>query len=194
MLYLPPQQAHDGVALDECTTWSVGFRAPAAQELATAFLDFLRDRVALRGRYADPDLRATPTPARIAPAMKRRIERILGRIRWDGESVAEFVGTYLSEPKPTVFFDPPAAPLSRRAFAARIARRGVALDRRTQLLYDERRLYVNGTACRLAASAAALRELADRRALAPARCAALDAATLDRLHDWYRDGFLLPPD
>ena len=27
MLYLPPQYAHDGVAVDACTTYSIGFRA-----------------------------------------------------------------------------------------------------------------------------------------------------------------------
>src|SRR5678815_2196015 len=29
MLYVPPGHAHDGVAVDECTTWSIGFRAPS---------------------------------------------------------------------------------------------------------------------------------------------------------------------
>ena len=30
MLYLPPDHAHEGVAIDACTTYSIGFRAPAA--------------------------------------------------------------------------------------------------------------------------------------------------------------------
>ena len=33
MLYLPPKIAHHGVAIGECTTFSVGFRAPAATEM-----------------------------------------------------------------------------------------------------------------------------------------------------------------
>ncbi|MGH8800150.1 MAG: cupin domain-containing protein, partial [Casimicrobiaceae bacterium] len=70
MLYLPPDCAHDGVALDACTTYSIGFRAPSAQQLATAFLDWLRDDMALDGRYADPDLRPTREPARIGDAMR----------------------------------------------------------------------------------------------------------------------------
>src|SRR6266567_5729015 len=45
MLYLPPSYAHDGVAVDACTTYSIGFRAPTAQELATAFLDWMRDSI-----------------------------------------------------------------------------------------------------------------------------------------------------
>ena len=67
MLYLPPHFAHDGVAVDACTTYSIGFRAPGANELAVAFLDFLRDELDLAGRYADPDL----APAR-EPAANRR--------------------------------------------------------------------------------------------------------------------------
>src|SRR5882672_11365034 len=38
MLYLPPQYAHDGVAVDACTTYSIGFRAAAYEELAQHFL------------------------------------------------------------------------------------------------------------------------------------------------------------
>ena len=59
MLYLPPSYAHDGVAVDACTTYSIGFRAPSHNEIAQAFLDHLRDELALEGRYADPDLEAS---------------------------------------------------------------------------------------------------------------------------------------
>ena len=33
ILYLPPKIAHHGVAIGDCTTFSVGFRAPAATEM-----------------------------------------------------------------------------------------------------------------------------------------------------------------
>ena len=33
MLYLPPHAAHDGTAIDACTTYSIGFRAADATEL-----------------------------------------------------------------------------------------------------------------------------------------------------------------
>ena len=38
MLYLPPMYAHEGVAVGECMTYSVGFRAPAELELARELL------------------------------------------------------------------------------------------------------------------------------------------------------------
>jgi 50S ribosomal protein L16 3-hydroxylase len=191
MLYLPPHYAHDGVAVDACTTYSIGFRAASHEETAQAFVDFLRDELALPGRYADPDLRPTRAPARIDTAMRRHVAATLSRVRWDERTVARFLGTFLSEPKPTVRFDPPAAPLRPAAFAARIAKGGLALDRATQILYDDVWFYVNGEAIVVeSAGVAALRILANRRALPARECTALTSPALALLHRWYRHGFL----
>ncbi len=193
MLYLPPHLAHDGVAIDTCTTYSIGFRAAAATELAQAFLDFLRDRVDLRGRYSDPDLAATGTPARIDASMQSRIAAMLAKLRVSRAMVDEFAGTFLSEPKADVVFAPPQTPLTRRAFVRAVRAQGVALDRRTQLLYDDRRFYINGAALAPPRDARAdLALLADHRALTSARCATLAAATTDLLHQWHHDGYLDP--
>ncbi|WP_415830141.1 cupin domain-containing protein, partial [Bordetella pseudohinzii] len=44
MLYLPPQAAHDGVALgDDCMTISIGFRAPTQAALARGLLEAAAD-------------------------------------------------------------------------------------------------------------------------------------------------------
>ena len=191
MLYLPPHYAHDGTAIDACTTYSIGFRAAAASELATAFLDFLRDRVDLPGRYADPDLTPTRQPARIGPAMRRRCAGMIAGVRWNDATIAEFVGCSLSEPKPHVYFTPPKPPLSRTAFSRALASHGVALNLRTQLLYDSHNLYVNGTARPWPASdASTLRRLADRRSLGSREGASLSAASVALLYTWYRDGYV----
>ncbi|MFO1397265.1 MAG: cupin domain-containing protein [Burkholderiales bacterium] len=193
LLYLPPAYAHDGVALEPCTTYSIGFRAAANTELAQQFLDFLRDRIELPGRYADPDLRLPRETARIDAVMQRRIARTLAGIRWDAATVNRFLGCLLTEPKPSVFFSPPEAPLSRAAFAAALRKRGVALDRRTQWLFDDDALYVNGEAHDWpAGDRAALVALANARALPAAQCASLAPATLAFLHQAYRDGYLAP--
>ena len=190
MLYLPPGYAHDGVALDECMTCSIGFRAPTHQELAEAFVDHLRDTLDVPGRYADPDLRSTRTPARIDAHMQRRVAQALAAIRWNRDEVARFLGRHLTEPKPEVVFTR-GGDRTRAAFARRIARVGVALDRRTQLLYDDARCYMNGEDTPMPASAAtALAQLADRRALAAEACVALSPETIDLLYDWHRHGFL----
>jgi 50S ribosomal protein L16 3-hydroxylase len=190
MLYLPPDYAHDGVAVDACTTYSIGFRAPSNQELAHAFLDHLRDSVELEGRYADPDLRPAQHAARITRPMQRRIGRALAAIRWDADEVARFLGRHLTEPEPGVAFTRPGK-RTRARFAQRIARNGVRLDRRTRLLYDATRCYVNGEDAPLPAQGAdALRALADARSLPATTCRSLSPDVVDILHDWYCHGFL----
>ena len=193
MLYLPPQHAHDGIALDECTTYSIGFRAPSHQELVEAFLDRLRDTLVVPGRYADAGLAPARHPAAIDAATVRRMAVPLARIHWSARDVARFVGEYLSEPKPHVAFFPPAPALSPRAFAARVDRAGVRLDLRAQLLYDARDMYLNGERVEVPRAArAGVRLLADERALDAARCRVAPAALRNLLHDWYRHGYLQP--
>jgi 50S ribosomal protein L16 3-hydroxylase len=192
MLYLPPSFAHDGVAIEPCMTYSIGFRAPAANELAVAFLDWLRDHIALEGGYADPGLRATREPARIGAAMQRRCAEMLTAVRWSARDVESFVGTLLSEPKPSIAFMPPAG-ISRHVFRSRAARAGVRLDPRTQLLYDARHLYINGEALRWPATGAAtLRRLANARALPGPAVAAASADAVSLMYDWHRHGYLHP--
>jgi 50S ribosomal protein L16 3-hydroxylase len=193
MLYLPPQFAHDGVAIDPCTTYSIGFRAASTQELAGAFLDFLHDALDLAGRYADPDLAPLREPARIDGAMRGRYERMLKRVRWNRSTIERFIGCWLSEPKASVAFEPPRAPLTRMAFGACAAKYGIRLDTRTQLLYDATHLYINGGALRSPVrGAATLRQLANDRALAPRAANAVHPQAAIILYTWYRDGFLHP--
>jgi 50S ribosomal protein L16 3-hydroxylase len=192
MLYLPPDYAHDGIAVDECITCSIGFRAPSHQALVEGFLDHLRDSVRVDGRYSDPDLRATTHAGRIDSAMQRQVAKALRGIRFDADEVARFLGRHLTEPKPSVVFRTmPRA--SRNRFAHRLAREGVRLDRRTQLLYDTARYYLNGDDAPLPAGERdrdALRSLADRRMLPPGDCRLLAPETVDLLFDWHRHGFL----
>ncbi|MET0682158.1 MAG: cupin domain-containing protein [Casimicrobiaceae bacterium] len=191
MLYLPPHIAHDGVAIDACTTYSIGFRAPGATELAAAFLDFLRDELDLPGRYADPDLAPVPAPAAIGPDMRRRCLQLLKGIAWDRATSSRFLGCFLSEPKPHVYFEPPATRLSPAAFGKRVSKHGIHVDRRAGLLYDATHLFINGAALPWPANGAAtLRRLANARALRPreARGMSPEAATI--LYNWYCDGYV----
>ena len=191
MLYLPPQWAHDGSAVGECMTFSIGFRAPPTQELAEQFLMHLQDRITLPGRYRDPDLQYQRHSAEIRAAMIDQVEKMLAKIRWNRDTVRDFLGCALTEPKAQVIFDIPARPLSRKRFAERCARHGLNLDIKTQLLFAGTRFYINGEPCSVgAADRKTMRELADRRELAGGT--RLSEAALDMLHVWYSDGFLAP--
>ena len=190
MLYLPPDIAHDGVAVDACMTYSIGFRAPQNQEIAEAFVDHLRDGVAVPGHYADPDLRATAHPGRIDDRMRRHFAKVIDVMRWSADDLARFTGRFLTEPKQNIVFAQRKSP-SLAAFVRRIRRRGVRLDPRTQLLYDDDRFYVNGdTASPSTRDVEALRTLSNCRALSAEQCSALATETQQLLHEWYRHGFL----
>jgi 50S ribosomal protein L16 3-hydroxylase len=179
ILYLPPGIKHDGVALDACFTYSIGFRAPRGAELAAAFLDWLHERGLPDARYRDPGLAPSATTGRIPDAMIDFATAHLRRIRWSRADVAGFLGEYLTMPKQHVVF---AAPTRARRV------RMVRLDPKTQLLYSGRRFFVNGEAFTVARGAGALRRLADTRSAAPADLA---RAGLGRLiSEWQRCGYL----
>lgn len=191
LLYLPPRYAHDGVALADCITLSVGFRAPSAQDLCSRFLDFLQDNLDASGLYADPDLKATRQPARIPQPLARGLLDLLTQARWSRADMLRFIGEDLSAPKSHVVFDPPRRALSAAAFAQAVKRSGLQLAPASILLYDDAAFYINGEHC--AAPAAArplLRRFADRRMLPTGT--ALAAASADTLYAWYRAGFVAP--
>jgi 50S ribosomal protein L16 3-hydroxylase len=191
MLYLPPHYAHDGLALGECVTCSVGFRAPSARELARGFLAYLEERVELKGMYRDPELARPRHPARIGEAMVSQVEKMLSGVRWTKADVRDFLGRQLSEPKPHVFFEPPSTPLSRGRFLQAWARSGLELDRRTQLLFSGARFFLNGETVEIpACDRSRLAELADLRRLAAPQD--MSEAGLDLIYEWYRCGFVLP--
>ncbi len=188
MLYLPPQYAHNGVALTNCMTWSVGFRVPTAEDMVGNFLNYLQDHLTPTGLYSDPDLERPDHPAEIPGTMLEQVATMLEAIRWNKDTVADFLGSYLSEPKSHVFYDPPERPLKPAAFAKAAAKKGLRLDPRSQLLFRGSTFYMNGE--RLEANPkilTALQTLADQRHLPPTQ---IDADLLEVVHEWYVAGYL----
>jgi len=189
LLYVPPGWGHDGVALDACFTYSIGFRAPRGAELGAAFLDWLHERGLPDRAYRDPDLRPAARPGRIPAQMLEHARRALAGIRWSARDAGDFLGQYLSAPKPHVVFAAPRRPLARDAFGLRLARRAVALDARTQLLYRGTRFFLNGELLVPGArERAALAALADGRRVPGRRLARAGLAALT--YEWYRLGYL----
>ncbi len=198
MLYLPPGVAHEGVAESECLTWSIGFRAPTAAELSAAFLDFLRDEVIATGEFSDPDLQPAKHPARIDRKLSKRFLSLLkhpAKAVRDPGLQQRFLGCYLTEPKPQVFFAPPDRPLKAAAFQKQAARRGLELDTCSRLLYDDQALYLNGAVLRERKRGKLpkmLLALAETRALSTAQVSAgeADSDAQAALFQAYCAGFL----
>ena len=182
LLYVPPGVRHDGVALDPCTTFSVGFRAPRGAELGAAFLDWLHERGLPDAAYRDPGLEPTSHPGRIPGPMLDFTASVLEKISWKRADVADFLGRYLSTPKPHVVFRPSRA-------KRRLERSRVRLDGKTQLLYYGARFFINGEPVSLPGRLApALRRLADTRALAGKDLAARPLSVL--ISGWQRAGWV----
>jgi 50S ribosomal protein L16 3-hydroxylase len=176
LLYLPPGLEHNGVALDACYTYSIGFRAPRGAELGAAFLDWLHERGLPDAVYRDPGLAPVVHPARIPEQMLDFTARLLSRVRWSRGDAADFLGRYLSAPKPHVVFQGTGG-----------KGRTVRLDPKTQLLYFGARFFINGESFSVnRRQARPLKELADRRQLSRARLAPL--ASL--IAEWRRAGYL----
>ena len=191
MLYLPPRYAHEGTAIGPCMTCSIGFRAPAFQELGEAFLQFMADSIDLPGRYADPGLKPTNQPAQLDTAMVSQVTQALQNVRFTDDDIAIFLGEYLSEPQGGVIFAPPARPQSGAAFGVSAARRGVRLDLKTKMLYRGQHVFINGESFAVErADRALLAALANVRSLDPASMARISGDVSEALHLWYRDGWL----
>jgi len=177
MLYLPPGWKHDGVALDPCYTYSIGFRAPRGAELGAAFLDWVHERGLPDARYRDPGLTPATRAAAIPPEMVSFCEKLLKGIRWGRREVAVFLGEYLSAPKPHVVFRP-----SKRRGAE------LRLDPKTQLLYSGKRFFINGESFVTSKRAATrLKELAERRRMPTSRLAGAPLRSL--ISAWLRAGY-----
>ncbi len=185
MLYLPPGWGHEGTAVGECMTCSIGFRSPSASELRQAFYSYLAEQPpAADGRaerrYRDRTMAPVPHPAQIPEDMAKTLGDWLQSHRPSTALVHRFLGCYLTEPKPSVWFEPPDP--AQPGFADGVP---LVLDRRTRMLYRERAFFINGEPIELPRAAGAagelLRALADRR-----RLDAVQTARAIR-HPWLRD-------
>lgn len=207
MLYLPPHVAHDGVALGDCMTLSIGFRAANQATLACGLLEAAGDQIMARlgqtgGLYGDPALpgarldrvytdrgaKATQCPAELPDQLIEFTLRALQKVRFDDALATRFLGQWLTEPSRGAAFEPndDAPDLSTHIPATGQLR----LDRCSRMLYRGPYLFINGEAT-LVKALPLLKQLADTRAL-PCNKAlrALGTQGLELLTTWLEDGWL----
>jgi 50S ribosomal protein L16 3-hydroxylase len=186
MLYLPPEYAHDGVAVGECMTWSIGFRAPQKGELARELLlgmaeeasDGLGDAL-----YRDPKQQAVSSAASIPQALGDFARQVVDQALQNPDLLACLLGEYLTEPKPNVWFETAATVPGLSG--------GIQLDRRTKMMYDERHIFINGESFRVAGKdARLLRELADERIVSALSWRSLGPDAKAALLEWACAGWL----
>ncbi len=100
MLYLPPRLAHFGTAVDDCMTYSIGFRAPSAAEVLTHFTDFLAQFLSDEERYSDADIQPVASdPAQIQRDALERLKGLLNEHMSDERLLLTWFGQFMTEPR-----------------------------------------------------------------------------------------------
>ena len=185
MLYLPPRYAHDGIAQNECMTYSVGFRVPQAGDLARELLVRLSEgaeEAAGSDLYKDADQSAVSHPAALPTGLKDFAANSLKKALKDPKSIQRALGEYLTEPKANVWFEMGDMPSKLKS---------VRLDRRSKMMYDDHHIFLNGESWRAGGKDAALmRQLADSRELTHQQLAKASPEALGLLMEWCDDGWL----
>jgi 50S ribosomal protein L16 3-hydroxylase len=184
MLYLPPHCAHEGVAVGECMTYSMGFKAQSPEALAQELLPRMADLQTFEASalYRDPHQAATLQPARIPQQLQVFAHQALKKILLQQQASQLALGEYLSEPKSQVWFE---AQHSQDISA------GVVLDRKTKMLYDDRCIYINGESWRCAGDdAKKLHQLANKKSLGSKQIRSASPMLSELLQNWFQAGWL----
>ena len=184
MLYLPPRYAHDGVAVGECMTYSIGFRAPGRAELARELLQRMAeeaDEVVGEALYSDPGQPAVANPGAIPASLQDFAQDALTALLNDPTALQCALGEVLTEPKAQVWFDAQEPPATLDQ---------VTLDPRSRMFYDTHHVFINGESYRAAGRDATLmRRLADARTLGPKELARASADARSLLLSWCASGW-----
>jgi 50S ribosomal protein L16 3-hydroxylase len=192
MLYLPPGYAHDGIAVGECMTYSIGFKAPRQAELASELLMGLSEEMAedvgsvKDDLYQDTDQMAVMHDAEIPVAMQKFASDAVSKALKNPSLLNCLLGETLTEPKPNVWFDnPDQDQLDTLNWPS-----GVKLDRRTKMLFDRHHIFINGESFKAAgADAKVLKKLANEKLLDKAWSSKLSPAAAELMRAWWEEGW-----
>ena len=190
MLYLPPRFAHDGVALDACMTYSIGFAAPKRGELAAELLQRLADDAMTQvgaALYQDAHQAAVSKPAEIPPALIQFAQEALQKALAEPAVLKRALGEYLSEPKAHVWFGDE----SPRRSGQRGANAGFRLDRRTKMLVDGQHVFINGESfIATGGDALLLKQFANERGIDSRQLTRASIGAKSSLRTWLEAGWI----
>ncbi len=144
LLYLPPGVVHHGIALGDCLTISVGFRAPAKLELLGGYLADALAQMDPEAFYEDPDLQAQANPGLLTQQAREKIRAIIRSLPLDDEAVDRWFGSFTTDIRPGHYLPEPEQELSAQELLA-------ALQQHGELWRSEyaRFAYIDGNPARL---------------------------------------------
>jgi 50S ribosomal protein L16 3-hydroxylase len=150
MLYLPPGVPHDGVAVGECMTFSIGMRAPAAGELLFDFAAHVAEMLPESQRFADPDLKPANNAGEIDDAALRRARHAVGpaAATLDDDAFADWFGAFITRYRAAQVPVPRKRAIDRATLATRLPHAVLERDPWSRFAWRRQgrdaRLYVAG--------------------------------------------------
>ena len=198
MLYLPPNIAHYGIALNECMTCSVGFRAPSISNMVSEYAENLAANIDQSLRYEDPNLVCQHNPAEISADAVARIKTLISeQLTADDDSLMLWFGEFSSESRSGIHPHPPEITMSTydELAASLVTESTFTRSPAAKFLFarkDETALlFVDGT-CYASSHAFASTLTEHREIAAPQLMASVNGQTDQKiLLDLYNCGYLL---
>ncbi len=100
LIYIPPGVSHYGVALNDCLSYSIGFRAPTHAEMLGSFIDHLCQALPAELTYRDPGLKLQVHSNEITADALSNVREIFSHyLRPDHPELARWLGCFVSDAK-----------------------------------------------------------------------------------------------
>jgi 50S ribosomal protein L16 3-hydroxylase len=218
MLYLPPMYAHEGVAVGECMTYSIGFRAPAELELARELLQrFADDTLEEEDEdEEDDEFEAKNSALAVVNIANKAIKNIAKNLYKDPKQEAteapaqiptellhfakQALEKAMSDPDALArnlgeYLTEPKANVwfEEPEFDVVLTRQNrIELSPCSQMMFDVRHIFLNGESWRAAGKDATLmQKLANQRFLEPKDLSKASDGAMALLQEWADMGWLL---
>lgn len=142
MLYLPPNIIHHGVAVNDCMTYSVGFRAPSQQDLLSAYIEECTSQPSAKKRYHDSKRSLQQSSGEIdRNSMDNLTQLLKSGLQDDPKFVDQIIGKYLTDIKG----DTPEQPTIEERYTLGKAYQRASTSRFAYVIYpDKVNFFANG--------------------------------------------------
>ncbi len=124
LLYLPPGVVHHGVALGDCITVSVGFRAPAKVELLSGYVADVLSQMDTEAFYEDPDLVPQDNPGELTAQAREKIRDIIRALPLDDEHIDRWFASFTTDVRPGHYLPEPEETLTTAQLLEVLQRQG----------------------------------------------------------------------
>ncbi len=97
VLYLPPMVPHYGVGQNDNQTYSIGFLAPAHQEIINDYFGSLAEHIDSDLRFQDPSRRNVENPAELDEASIEQFIKIIKQYTPNPDQIKDWLGRFLTQ-------------------------------------------------------------------------------------------------